>query len=164
MNNEPDNQPNPLVVQARAGDQAAFSQLVDVLSPDLKRVATRLIAGSRFSSVVNPEDIVQQSLLGAWQGIVGLQHETESMFRCWLMTIVRNTAYKAMRKAMQVGGGADQVQLPQSSSRPNLAPADQGPAPSSVARLAELRERLFSALAGISPVQRQGGYTGPRCR
>jgi RNA polymerase sigma-70 factor, ECF subfamily len=69
----------------RAGDQAAFAELVDELSPSMLGVAIRYV-GSRAVA----EEVVQETWLGVIKGLD--RFEGHSSLRSWIFAILRNLA------------------------------------------------------------------------
>jgi RNA polymerase sigma-70 factor (ECF subfamily) len=82
--------PNPaddrsLVERLRAGDEAAFMDLVDALQPAMLRVARMYV-----SSQAVAEEVVQDAWLGVLKGIQGF--EGRSSLRTWIFRILTNIA------------------------------------------------------------------------
>ena len=77
-----------LVAAARAGDEAAFEQLV---APHRREL---LVHGYRMlGSVQDAEDALQDALLRAWRGLAGF--EARSSVRTWLYRITTNACIRA---------------------------------------------------------------------
>jgi len=74
-----------LVGQLRAGDEAAFSRLVQQWSPSTLRVARSFV-----HSPQSAEDVVQDAWLGMLSGLAKL--EGRSSLRTWVFTILVNRA------------------------------------------------------------------------
>lgn len=74
-----------LLAALRAGDAAAFAELVDEVSPSMLRVA-RTVVRSRAVA----DEVVQESWARALAALDGF--EGRSSLRTWLLTIVLNTA------------------------------------------------------------------------
>lgn len=74
-----------LVVQLRAGDEAAFMSLVDRLGPAMLRVARMYV-----STIAVAEEVVQEAWLGVLQGLD--RFEGRSSLRTWIFSILTNTA------------------------------------------------------------------------
>jgi RNA polymerase sigma-70 factor (ECF subfamily) len=80
-----------LIQQARAGDAAAFQQVVNDYNPLVWRVVRTLLADRTLV-----EDIVQDAWLDAW---CGLPHfDPRRPFRPWLLTIVANRCRMSNRR------------------------------------------------------------------
>jgi RNA polymerase sigma-70 factor, ECF subfamily len=73
-----------LLTAARAGDEAAFAQLVDRYRSELHAHCYRMLA-----SVHDAEDALQDVMLRAWRGLS--RFEGRSSLRSWLYTIATNS-------------------------------------------------------------------------
>jgi RNA polymerase sigma-70 factor (ECF subfamily) len=80
-----------LVARALSGDAKAFGDIVDRYSPLMLRTAT-MIVGDRDIA----EDVVQDSLIQAWQHLADLREA--SALRPWLMRIVVNQCISFKRR------------------------------------------------------------------
>ena len=80
-----------LIGKAKSGDHAAFSALVQLDLPRLRRIARRLIGHPEDS-----EDVLQDALVKAWQGIP--QFQERAAFSTWVASIVARTAVDHLRK------------------------------------------------------------------
>jgi RNA polymerase sigma factor (sigma-70 family) len=83
--------PTELVAAARAGDRAAFGQLVE---PSLSAALGASIVITR--SHADGNDAVQDALLAAWQGLDDLRDA--AAFPAWFRTLVVRAALKVARK------------------------------------------------------------------
>ena len=81
-----------LLVRARAGDGAAFDELVAPYRRELHVHCYRMLG-----SFQDAEDALQESLLSAWQGLAGF--EGRSSLRTWLYRIATNRCLNARRSA-----------------------------------------------------------------
>jgi len=79
-----------LITRARAGDELAFSQLVDPYRRELQVHCYRILG-----SVQDAEDQVQETLLAAWQGLGGFAGRAS--VRTWLYRIATNRCLNALR-------------------------------------------------------------------
>jgi len=79
-----------LVKRASAGDERAFSELVDGYRGELRAHCYRMLG-----SVHDAEDALQDALLRAWRGLPGFQGR--SSVRSWLYSIVTNAALDIAR-------------------------------------------------------------------
>jgi RNA polymerase sigma-70 factor (ECF subfamily) len=127
-----------LVARAQAGDVAAFEQLSSAYADRLFMLLLRLL-GDRGEA----EDIAQEVMLRAWQGISRFQGR--SSYFTWLYRIAINEANRALEKrARRPAGvpiGERELQLPTS-------PADD---PFRQAEASELRVALGRAIAELPP-------------
>jgi RNA polymerase sigma-70 factor (TIGR02960 family) len=79
-----------LLDRARAGDEAAFAELVTRFRRQLHVHCYRIIG-----SVQDAEDVVQETLLAAWRGLEGF--EGRASMHTWLYTIATNRSLNALR-------------------------------------------------------------------
>jgi RNA polymerase sigma-70 factor, ECF subfamily len=77
---------------ARAGDEAAFRQLVDPHRRGLLAHCYRM-----SGSLQDAEDMVQEALVRAWRGLGGFQER--SSFRTWIYRIATHATLDALRQA-----------------------------------------------------------------
>jgi RNA polymerase sigma-70 factor (ECF subfamily) len=127
-----------LVARVRQGDAAAADRLVRRHLPLAYTIALAVL-GSRMDA----EDVCQDAMVRALEKIDDCR--SPSRFRYWLAQIVRNLARNALAKQRVRSG-------------PALDDIEQQPAhghTSEAAEQAELREALLSALARLTPVQRE---------
>lgn len=80
-----------LVDRARSGDQAAFETLVDRNRRPLRAVIRRLVGVPE-----DTEDLVQEALLRAWQGLAGFRGR--SSFGTWLCAVGARLALDHLRR------------------------------------------------------------------
>jgi RNA polymerase sigma-70 factor, ECF subfamily len=79
-----------LLELARAGDEGAFGELVEVYRGELRAHCYRMLG-----SLQDAEDALQDALLRAWRGLPGF--EGRSSVRSWLYSIATNTALDITR-------------------------------------------------------------------
>jgi RNA polymerase sigma-70 factor (TIGR02960 family) len=75
---------------ARAGDEDAFRELTDPYRHELQLHIYRIVG-----SVQDAEDLLQETLLGAWRGLE--QFEGRASARAWLYRIATNRSLDALR-------------------------------------------------------------------
>ena len=141
-----------LLVRVAGGDQAAFAQLYDALSPRVFALIVRVVVNRAQS-----EEVLQEVFLTVWQSAARFA-PNKGQGRTWIFTI-------AHRRAV------DRVRASQSSSDRDIAAGlrDLGGEYDSVAEEAELGiegERVVKALSTLPDAQREaivlayyGGYS-----
>ena len=128
--------------RAGAGDRAAFETLAGEERPRLEaHIRSRL--GGALRRNVDPEDIVQETLLRAFQSIPEMEWRGEAAFRSWLRTTAEHVLLKAAQSNRRTPSPLD----------PEV-PTDD-PSPSRVQVRNERFERLRQAIVGLSPDYRQ---------
>ena len=80
-----------MIARAKQGDSKALSKLVDQDLPKLRRITQRMVGHPEDS-----EDVLQDGLAKAWQGIASF--EERSSFSTWVTSIVTRTAVDHLRK------------------------------------------------------------------
>src|SRR6266508_3513166 len=124
--------------RAAGGDRAAFDALADEHRSRLDaHVRTRL--GGALRRNIDPDDIVQETLLRAFGSISGMEWRGEAAFRSWL----RSTAEHVILHAAQTN------RKTRTSLDPEV-PADD-PSPSRAQMRNERFERLRRAINGLPP-------------
>jgi len=144
-----DHSERALVLALRAGDEAAFTDLIDRYTPSLLRVASSYVRSRAVA-----EEVVQEAWLGVLRGIE--RFEGRSSLKTWIFRIAVNVAKtRAIREARSVPFSA-------LSDEPTVDPERflhcgwQSP-PTSFERLEE-RDAircLETAIAALPPQQRQ---------
>ena len=81
-----------LIARARAGDDEAFRELTESYRRELQVHCYRMLG-----SLQDAEDVLQDTLLAAWQGLEGF--EERASIRTWLYRIATNRCLNALRSA-----------------------------------------------------------------
>jgi RNA polymerase sigma-70 factor (TIGR02960 family) len=81
-----------LITRARAGDGEAFRELTEPYRRELQVHCYRMLG-----SLQDAEDVLQDTLLAAWQGLGGF--EERSSIRTWLYRIATNRCLNSLRSA-----------------------------------------------------------------
>jgi len=81
-----------LLSRATSGDEQAFRELTDPLRRELQLHCYRMLG-----SVQDAEDMVQETMLGAWRGLGSF--EQRASVRSWLYRIATNRCLNALRDA-----------------------------------------------------------------
>ncbi len=85
-----------LLARARAGDEAAYGELVEPHRHELLVHCYRILG-----SLQDAEDVLQETLLSAWRGLGGF--EQRSSVRTWLYRIATNRSLDAVRAGNRRG-------------------------------------------------------------
>ena len=86
----PDPRETTLLPRAVAGDRAALAQLLLLHHDAVRRHIDRRLADASLT-VVQGDDILQQTFVRAAQGIKRFEVRSGGGFRSWLKTVTRNT-------------------------------------------------------------------------
>jgi len=132
-----------LVAFARAGDRAAFGDLVRRHADGLYAVVVRLCADRDEA-----EEVTQEAFLRAWRGLPGFRGDAQ--FFTWLYRIGVN---EARRRADGRRRRADVVVVSLDEQREH-ASRDRSIQPADRAERADLRRTLDAAIAGLPVDQR----------
>ncbi len=120
-----------------AGEEAALRSLFAAHSRRLFAYAIHLTGSSALA-----EEVLQDSLLAAWQGARSFRGKARGI--TWLLGIVHHQALNATRRK----------RLPMEDLGQAAEVADGEPGPAAQAEAAERRRALQIALAGLSPQHR----------
>ncbi|MBX9624160.1 MAG: sigma-70 family RNA polymerase sigma factor [Gemmataceae bacterium] len=126
-----------LAGRARDGNRAAFEELV--------RRTARLVYAHLVLATGDPdraEDLAQETYLKAFAAVRGLKDP--AIFRPWLLSIARNVATDAARKATRIKRTAPAVSLVAAGDVPAA-----GPPPDEAAEGDEQRREVLAALRGL---------------
>ena len=143
----PDQKEQELTVRARAGDAAAFEQLLLANQDRVFSLALRMV-GSREEA----EDLAQEAFLKAWSGLAGFQGD--SSFSTWVYRLTTNVCIDFLRKQKRRRDIEPVASLDDADSgRPE--PADLSQDPHRHVERAERSQALQRGLAALPEHQRQ---------
>jgi RNA polymerase sigma-70 factor (ECF subfamily) len=128
-----------MIAQALEGDRDAFRVLVERHSRAVFRLAFR-ITGNESDA----EDVVQESFLRAWRQLH--RYEARAGFGTWMYRIASNYALDLVR--------ARRRRSSEELVEGTLAFASDGPLPDRLAFSAEVRRRLETVMATLTPQER----------
>ena len=127
-----------LVGAAREGDRLAFDELVRRTYVDTYTLALRLTADEE-----DARDVVQESYLRAWKGLLNFRGEAQ--FSTWMYRITANTAYSVVkRRRRHRAESLDDVLEEPVELHPDLQPED-------AAETSALLDELSVALDELPP-------------
>lgn len=133
------------VAQAQAGDAEAFRALVERHSRNIFRLAYRMTGNEH-----DAEEVVQETFLRAYRRIS--HFEARSNFGTWLYRIATNCSYDLMRTRHR----HEEKREPEDpeGSEAVLQLAADGPTPDRVVFSAEVQQRVSTAMADLSAMER----------
>jgi RNA polymerase sigma-70 factor, ECF subfamily len=134
------------VAAARAGDQAAFTALVEPHRRELQLHCYRMLG-----SLEDSEDLVQETFLRAWRKRETFQGR--SSFRAWLYRIATNACLDALERRPRIASAADDAQPEVPWLQPYPDELLEGIAPSEAEPEAEVVDRETIELAFIAAIQ-----------
>jgi RNA polymerase sigma-70 factor (ECF subfamily) len=151
-----------LVAKAQRGDRAAFDALVLEYQRSLEEFLSRE-TGPFLRAKVDVEDLLQDTLLRAFQDLKALEPQGEKAFEAWLFAIARHTVQdRARYLKRKKRAGVREVHLTSQSpsGQPLASPLDRlaassVPSGATTLRREERLERLEAALDSLSPDHRQ---------
>jgi RNA polymerase sigma-70 factor (ECF subfamily) len=126
---------------ARAGDLAAFGQLLEAHRHYLLTVAEQELGGD-VRSKAGPSDVVQDALVEGTRLLAKFTGQQPAEFRAWLRAIMLNKLGDLHRHYRT----AQRRSVERESHWPNNALADAAPTPAQLAEQTEERTRLLTAL------------------
>lgn len=133
---QPEPTDEPLIVAARAGDEAAFRRLTERYSRELHVHCYRMLG-----SLHDAEDLVQETLLRAWRRLDSF--EGRAPFRAWLYKIATNACLNELERRPR--------RLPPRLNAPAADPrAEHTPYASEVTTLEPYPDALFDELGNAA--------------
>ena len=148
-------QPAATIERAHAGHRSALGRLFEEYTPFLRAVITRLM-GPALYRTMEPEDVVQETLLVASTCFEDFHGEDDSEIRMWLATLARHKVVDLARhngrlkRALKGKVSLDEPRTPDGESLADQLAADACTA-SMVAVKNELTGRMAKALTLIDP-------------
>lgn len=130
------------------------------LRPWLMMIAQRELPGD-LRGRIDPSDLVQQTLLDAWNGQSAFQGTSHGQRLTWLRVILRRVVLQQRRRLLQTqkrGQGAERAlvdAIDQSSLRIEQLAVGEQPLPDEVVENAEQSLQVTSALERLSPDYRR---------
>ena len=132
-----------LVSRAKTGDRTAFESLVAEYTEELRdRIGFRM--GPQVRGKLEPEDVLQETFLRAFQSIEHFTWRGDASFLRWLQSIAENR----IRDAVKGPRGERMLQLSDQIGA-------RSPSPSTNLRRDERFDRLNRSLAHLSPDHRE---------
>jgi RNA polymerase sigma-70 factor, ECF subfamily len=109
---QPVDEMSRLLLEARAGSDAAFASFIRRCQPEVWRFCTYLIGRA------NADDATQETFLAAWRALASFRGESSA--RTWLLVIARRTALRLGRRQLRLS------ELDRESPGPPQAPDPEG--------------------------------------
>jgi len=147
--------PPSLIAQAQAGHRSALGRLFEEYTPFLQSVVARMM-GPALRRTLEPDDVIQETLLAASAGFEGFHGGDEDDLCKWLVTLARHKVVDLARhngrlkRALKGKVSLDEPQSVGGESWAELLQADLCTA-SQVAVERESSGRLAKALTLIDP-------------
>jgi len=91
-----DDNSNPLLSSAFAGDERALAELIQGITPELRR-RIHLKIGSRYRSQLAVDDVLQITFIEAFLNASSCGAQNDTAFRNWLLSIAENNIRDAIR-------------------------------------------------------------------
>lgn len=136
------------ISEARGGSRAALERLLETCSPYLLAMAKRELCAA-LRSRLDPVDVVQDTLLKAWQHFSQFRGETEVDLLAWLRQILRHNLANERRDHIQSAMRSIQREVrwvqAEATPQPDRADSESG-WPDKYAQDQEQHEVLESAL------------------
>lgn len=132
-----------LTAALKAGDQEAFTELVERFSPTVYNLALRLMGFPQAA-----EDVLQETFLSAFRAID--RFEGRSQLGTWLYRIAYNAALMQLRKRELPTSSIDAPMVNEEGDETPRQLVDWGPRPDQLALAGELRALLHAAVATLS--------------
>lgn len=131
-----------LLARIRAGDKAACAECIEQHSPEVYRLALRLMRNE-----AEAEDVVQETFLSAFKGIG--QFDGRSELRTWLYRIAHNAALMRLRRPQPEQVSVDEASDPAEGALVPQALFDWCCLPEQELEKAEVRAELERAIKAM---------------
>lgn len=143
-----------LVRRFREGDESAFQTLLERYGGIVSaRIARRL--PDHLRRKVSVADVMQESLMAAFDGRDSLRDETEQAFRAWLLTIAENKAVGAIRRFELADKRSARREVTRARRPDTAAHSARQPTPSQFAVGAEMQALAQHAMRRLSADYRE---------
>jgi len=149
-----DSDDSALIRRFREGDESAFRVLLDRYGGLISARIDRRLPG-HLRRKVSVADVMQESLMAAFDGRDSLRDSTESAFRAWLLTIAENKAVAAIRRFEVAEKRSSRREVTRARRPDTAAHAAHQPTPSQIAVGAEMQALAQSALKRLAPDYRE---------
>jgi RNA polymerase sigma-70 factor (ECF subfamily) len=137
-----------LVNQCRAGDKAAFGQLVTKYRHKAYAIVYAMVQNEQ-----DARDLAQEGFLHAWGAIH--RFKGRSSFYTWLYRIMRNVAVDSLRKKRIYADGQFDERIAAANIIPDAETAPSAaPLPAKELQRKEIRQQINEAIAQLPPVHR----------
>ncbi|MEZ6128885.1 MAG: sigma-70 family RNA polymerase sigma factor [Planctomycetaceae bacterium] len=145
-----------LIARAQSGDEAAIDRLLDVCRQRLKELANGPLT-EQLGADWDPSDVIQESLLEAYQGLTSFRGQQSEALWAWLRTIMEHNVadrLKHERRQKRNGGAQRSLEgvLQNGRSLRELLVADQSSVSERVVRQENL-SRLNVEIDELPPQQ-----------
>jgi RNA polymerase sigma-70 factor (ECF subfamily) len=142
-----DEQDSGTIEELRQGDRKAFARLVDAYSPQIYRLAIRMLGDAQEA-----EDVLQETFLNAYRALD--RFEGRSSLGTWLHRIAANQALMRLRKNHPDMVSVDEpIPGPEGEDMPRQL-YDWCCLPEEEFMTAEVQQQLEAAIGGLSPALR----------
>jgi RNA polymerase sigma-70 factor (ECF subfamily) len=126
------------LVQALAGDDLAFSRLVEIYQKPVYNLCYRMLGNAG-----DAEDAAQEAFLRAYKNLD--RYDPKRSFPTWLLSIASHHCIDQLRKRRFTGFSMDDEDYAW------LEPPDPGPSPEHAASMREKQEQIQSMLGNLNP-------------
>ncbi len=137
----------PILEQARSGDQAAFGKLVDRHYEMVYAVAFGILRNREAA-----RDVTQEAFIKAHRELP--RFEGKSKFKTWIYRITVNAAIDERRRHKRPMESLDATDASDDDDRAPVIIKDPGAGPAGEAEQSELRSLIFKSLEELSPEHR----------